>query len=86
MTWHRQANGPAAFAARKAGETQDGSDASDLALRGGAGDENRTRTISLGSGAVTAAEGPDLLVLVVHSSRDCPLITLANGTLMARRP
>ena len=43
------ANGPAAFAARKAGEAQDGSDASDLALRGGAGDENRTRTISLGS-------------------------------------
>jgi hypothetical protein len=50
-----------------------------------AGDENRTRTISLGSGAVTTAEGTDLLILVASSSRDCPLVTLANGTLMARR-
>jgi hypothetical protein len=36
----------------------------------GAGDENRTRTISLGSGAVTAAEGADLAISMVRSSRD----------------
>ena len=34
--------------------------ACDQALRGGAGDENRTRTISLGSAAITAASGADL--------------------------
>jgi hypothetical protein len=56
-----------------------------LRLHHGAGDENRTRTISLGSRAVTAAKAADLPVLVVRSSRDCPLVTLANGTLMAQR-
>src|SRR5579859_298402 len=44
-----------------------------------------TSAVSLGSGAATTAEGTDLLILVVSSSRDCPLVTLANGTLMARR-
>ena len=51
----------------------------------GAGDENRTRTISLGSSAVTAARGADQALLVVPSDPGCPLVTLANGTLMARR-
>ena len=36
----------------------------------GAGDENRTRTVSLGSRAVTAAEGADLPISTVRSSRD----------------
>src|SRR6266568_4384396 len=54
------------------------------ALRGGAGDENRTRTISLGSGAITAASGVDLRTPVAASGRGCPLITLLNGPLMAR--
>jgi hypothetical protein len=56
-----------------------------LGPRMGAGDENRTRTISLGSAAVTAASGADLPVQVPARDRDCPLVTLANGPLMARR-
>ena len=40
----------------------------DLELRG-AGDENRTRTISLGSASVTAARGADLAFLAVLSDR-----------------
>ncbi len=35
----------------------------------GAGDGNRTRTVSLGSGAVTAARGADLPSLAVMSDR-----------------
>ncbi len=57
---------------------------SDLGLHVRAGDENRTRTISLGSAAATAARGADLASLAVLSDRSCPLITLANGPLMAR--
>jgi hypothetical protein len=49
----------------------------------GAGDENRTRTISLGSSAVTAPRGADLAFLAVPSDRGCPLVTLVNGTLRA---
>jgi hypothetical protein len=49
------------------------------------GDENRTRIISLGSAAVTAASGADLPVQVSARDRDCPLVTLANGPLIARR-
>jgi hypothetical protein len=45
----------------------------------------RIRTISLGSAAVTAARGADLASLAVLSDRSCPLITMANGALMARR-
>jgi hypothetical protein len=56
----------------------------DLGFRG-AGDENRTRTISLGSSAVTAARGADQASLAVPSDRGWPLVTLVNGTLMARR-
>jgi hypothetical protein len=55
-----------------------------LRQRGGAGDENRTRTISLGSTAVTAASGADLPVQVSASDRGCLLLTLANGPLMAQ--
>ena len=52
----------------------------------GAGDENRTRTISLGSAAVTAARGADRVAVPVPSDRGCPLVTLVNGPLMARPP
>jgi hypothetical protein len=53
----------------------------------GAGDGNRTRTVSLGSGTVTADVDPDLAVLAAAwTDRGEPLITLANGTIMARRP
>jgi hypothetical protein len=58
---------------------------SDLRLCVGAGDENRTRTISLGSTATTAANGLDLPVQMSASGRGYPLVTLANGPLMARR-
>jgi hypothetical protein len=51
----------------------------------GAGDENRTRTISLGSSAVTAARDADLVTVAVPSDRGCPLVTLVNSPLMARR-
>ena len=54
------------------------------AIACGAGDENRTRTMSLGSRAVTAAWCAELATLMIPSSRGCPLVTLANGTLMAR--
>jgi hypothetical protein len=57
----------------------------DLGLHDGAGDGNRTRTVSLGSGTVPAARGADLLTVETRSTRDWPLITLVNGTLMARR-
>jgi hypothetical protein len=56
-----------------------------LGLYVGAGDENRTRTISLGSGAITAASGTDLHVQVSASGRGYLLVTLANGPLMAQR-
>jgi hypothetical protein len=49
----------------------------------GAGDENRTRTISLGICPVGAAKPPDLGGGV--STNDRPLITGINGPLMARR-
>jgi hypothetical protein len=41
----------------------------DLYELAGAGDENRTRTISLGSSAVTAARGADQASLAVLSDR-----------------
>ena len=41
--------------------------ACDQALHSGAGDENRTRTISLGSSAVAAARGADQASLAVPS-------------------
>jgi len=50
----------------------------------GAGDGNRTRTISLGIGSGLADNDSDLAIPMILSDRDCPLITLANGTLMAR--
>jgi hypothetical protein len=51
----------------------------------GAGDENRTRTISLGSCTVPAAQGADLATLGAGSTRGRPLITLADGTAISRR-
>jgi hypothetical protein len=39
----------------------------------------------LGSAARAAARGADLVSLAVPSDRGCPLATLVNGPLMARR-
>ncbi len=44
----------------------------DLAFTMRAGDENRPRTISLGSSAITAARGAELAFLAVPSDRGCP--------------
>jgi hypothetical protein len=51
----------------------------------GAGDGNRTRTISLGICAVRAVTWPDLRVGVSASDRERPLVAGVNGPLMARR-
>ncbi len=45
----------------------------------------RSWIVSLGSAAVTAARGADLASPALLSDRSCPLITLPNGPLMARR-
>jgi len=50
----------------------------------GAGDENRTRTISLGICPVTAVRSTELGIRVPVSVRGCLSFTGANGTLMAR--
>jgi hypothetical protein len=55
----------------------------ELGLRG-AGDENRTRTISLGSAVNAPGYGADLPTLVRRTIRGSPLITLVNGPLMAQ--
>ena len=52
----------------------------------GAGDGNRTRTISLGICAIGAVVRPDLRRGVSASDRDRPSGPVANGPLMARRP
>ena len=51
----------------------------------GAGDGNRTRTISLGICAIRAAIQPDLREGLPLSDRERPFVTGVNGTLMARR-
>ncbi len=53
--------------------------------KSGAGDGNRTRTISLGICAIRAVVRPDLRSEVSVGDRDRPLLTGVNGTLMARR-
>jgi len=59
--------------------------ASELDLYNGAGDGNRTRTISLGICAIRAAIQPDLREGLPLSDRERPFVTEVNGTLMARR-
>jgi hypothetical protein len=56
----------------------------DLGLRGGAGDENRTRTISLGICPVAQVRAAELGIQVPASDRDSPPFAAVNGTLMAR--
>jgi hypothetical protein len=51
----------------------------------GAGDGNRTRTISLGICAVRACIGLDLRGRQSVSALERPLVTGVNGPLMARR-
>ena len=50
----------------------------------GAGDGNRTRTISLGTCAIRAVSWPDLRGGLSVSDRGGPLFTGVNGPLMAR--
>src|ERR1700683_2684881 len=82
---HRARNGHAEIRMNPMTGERNRDYARDQAFRGGAGDENRTRTISLGSGAITAAHGADLREKVAARDRGCPLVTLANGPLMAQR-
>jgi len=58
---------------------------SDLRLDVGAGNGNRTRTISLGICAIRACHMADLRRGVSASDRERPLGTGLNGLLMARR-
>jgi len=51
----------------------------------GAGDGNRTRTISLGAVPSGPVTWPDLRGRVSASDRERPLVTGVNGPLMARR-
>jgi len=57
----------------------------DVGFNRGAGDGNRTRTISLGIGQIMADEDAEQPTSKTRSSRDLPLVTLANCTLIARR-
>jgi hypothetical protein len=66
-------------------KAQDRESISHLGLRGGAGDGNRTRTVSLGINRQAQATRPDLGDRVSMSDRDGPWFTVLNGTLMARR-
>ncbi|GLX02682.1 hypothetical protein Misp02_67680 [Microtetraspora sp. NBRC 16547] len=45
---------------------------------------NRTRAVSLGIAWIKARTDADLRVEPVMSDRGCPLVTLPNGTPMAR--
>jgi hypothetical protein len=58
----------------------------DLGFLVGAGEGNRTLMTSLEGVPHGAVVGADLHVGVAVGSRGLPLFTLANGTLMARRP
>jgi hypothetical protein len=53
----------------------------ELGLRG-AGDENRTRTISLGIRPIRAARAADQPAWATGDVRDWPLVTLANCTVI----
>ena len=55
------------------------------AFVGGAGDGNRTRTVSLGICAIRALMASDLRDGLSMSDRERPFLTGVNGTLMARR-
>jgi hypothetical protein len=55
----------------------------DLAFHRGAGDENRTRTISLGIRPIGASDRPDLGTRCTASDRHGPCDTGANGPPMA---
>jgi hypothetical protein len=58
----------------------------DLGWDHGAGEGNRTLMTSLEGVPHRAVVGADLRIGVSDSNRGLPLLTLANGTLMARRP
>jgi hypothetical protein len=83
--WMPQANGPGDPSRLPLTCRQRSGECLDLRLYSGAGDGNRTRTISLGICAIRAVVRPDLRSGVSVSDRDRPLLTGVNGTLMARR-
>jgi hypothetical protein len=58
----------------------------DLDLYVGAGDGNRTRTISLGIRPIGAPDRPDLAIRCTASDRHRPCDTRVNGPPMARGP
>jgi hypothetical protein len=58
--------------------------AADLGFHSGAGDENRTATISLGNQQIGGLDRPDLDIRCTSSDRDGPCDTGVNGPPMAR--
>jgi len=56
----------------------------DLGFRRGAGDGNRTRTVSLGIRQIRSSDRPDLGTRCTASDRHRPCDTGVNGPLMAR--
>jgi hypothetical protein len=58
--------------------------ASDVAFIRGAGDENRTRTISLGIRQIRGQCGSDLVIRLTARDRNSPSATVPNGPPMAR--
>ena len=58
----------------------------ELGLHNGAGDGNRTRTISLGIRPIQPSDRPDLDIRCTASDRHGPLDTRVNGPPMARGP
>ena len=82
---HQQANAPAATLDGRLSEgVPDAAAHPQRALCCGAGDENRTRTISLGIGQVGVGMPRDLLGCLAPSDRDGPLSPGTNCTLIAR--
>jgi len=84
---HRPANGTSTGNASRHSRPQcSGSRFRPRAFSVGAGDGNRTRTVSLGICVVWAVRWPDLRGALPVSDRERPFFTGVNGTLMARRP
>jgi len=72
--WSRSANGTYGTRGAPTGKIWMWIQAVGLRVLPGAGDGNRTRIISLGSGAVPAARGADLAVMPALSDRGWPLV------------
>ena len=81
---HRARSGHAGTAMHSDGGGQICDHASDQAFCRGAGDENRTRTISLGIRPIGASDRPELGSRCTASDRHGPCDTRLNGPPMAR--